>query len=629
MFKPKTLTLLLILLVATFLTVRQSFSLAQGGDDWGIHYLIWGIFDIRNEAVYWNPFTYFCTYCPHYFFLSIISRIFGYEHTYYFLASFIARVIAASAIFFLIRRLTNRILPAILAGVFFAVTYLGIEATDWAFNYNYYLGIAIVCLLLNWYWKTKEIGKIKHLLTTGLLVSASAIIAPARMHGLIPLLLIVELGWWAIDGKKYNLKKGILRLLVASVFYYVILYGISDFYIFIRDTFHFEIGPFYIGNGYGAKEWNSGRVYEGIDFIKSKISQGQSDLIIDPIATLGNYIMPDRLWIRIPFSRISFFGNPPFTFVTYFLPISFVYGFFTYFILKLTGLKKRLTPLYVFCMILWLTFIFLLHKTNLNTFSYPRIAFSLIGGFSIIFSIWAFFLLKATKPLLAHLLILGLGWMFTFVLFPWIIGPYGIILTWGRYSIQQGAGLAIWMAVISILAIDTLHLKRSFFTLGIFYLAISFFIFMHIKFASDYLAYVNTYRSKEIDAKFWNQITTEVPTIDNNGLNIFFLLTDQISAEIAEAIRFGFYGRASIYYKTTIWEYSPFMVVNNYDDILSIVYDGKYLAKQGRKPIPASIDRVYAFYLQNKVMYNITNQVRERLRIDLETLHKQDPPNQQ
>lgn len=629
MFKSKTLLLLLLLFIATFLAVRLSFNLAQGGDDWGIHYLIWVIFDVRHEAVYWNPFTYFCTYCPHYFFLSIISRIFGYEHIYYFLASFLARLVAASAIFFLIRKLTNRILPAILAGIFFAVTYLGIETTDWAFNYNYYLGIAVVCLLLNWYWKTKETGRLKHLLIAGLLVSMSAIIAPARMHGLIPLLLIVELGWWVIDGKKYNLKKGVLRLLVISVFYYIVLYGVSDLYIFIRDTFHFEIGPFFIGNGYGAKEWNSGRILEGINYIRLKISQGQPDLIIDPIATLGNYIIPDRLWENIPFAKISFFGTPPFTFLTYFCPISLVYGFFSYFILKLIGIKQRTAPLYILCLILWLIFILILQQISINSFSYPRIAYSLVGGFSIIFSIWAFFLLKATKPILAHLLLTGLGWMFTFILFPWIIGPYGIILTWGRYSIQQGAGLAIWMAVIFTLAIDILRNKRKFSTLGIIYLIITFFIFMHILFANNYLAYVNTYRSKEIDAKFWNTITQNVPSVDNNGLNIFFLLTDQASAEIAEAIRFGFYGRASIYYKTTIWEYSPFMIVNSYNDVLSSVYDGQYIAKQGRKPIPTSIDRIYAFYLQNKEMYNITNEVRKKLKEDLESLKKGNPFPQQ
>lgn len=625
MFKYKTLTLLLILALVTFLAVRQSFNLAQGGDDWGIHYLIWGIFDIRKEAVYWNPLTYFCTYCPHYFFLSIISRVFGYEHIYYFIAAFVARIIAASAIFFLIKRLTKRILPAILAGIFFAVTYLGIEATDWAFNYNYYLGIAVVCILLHWYWRAKETGKIKNILISGLLVSASAIIAPARMHGLIPLLIIIELGWWAIEGKKFNLRQSGLRILVSLIFYYIVLYGISDLYIYIRDTLHFEIGPFYIGNGYGAKEWNSGRILEGIRYIQLKISQGQPDIIIDPIATLGNYILPDRLWEKIPFSQIFLFGKAPFTFLTYFLPISLIFGLFTYFIIRLAGLKKHVTPFYILCLTLWLIFIYLLHQASVNSFSYPRVAFSIIGGNTIIFSIWAFFLLKTTKPIFAHLLLIGLGWMFTFILFPWIIGPYGIILTWGRYSIQQGAGLAIWMAIIFTLAIDILKDKRKYFSLGIIFQAILLFILMHLSFSNDYLNHVNSYRNKELDAKYWNLITSTIPSLDNNGLNIFLLLTDQTSAEIAEAIRFGFYGRASIHYKTTVWEYSPFMVVNGYDDILSSVSDGKYLTKQGRKPIPASIDRVHAFYLQNKQMYNITSEVRKKLNEDLEAL-KQDNP---
>src|SRR3989344_1510769 len=626
--KPKKrswiLSILFILLISflAYLAIRPSFNLALGGDDWGIHYLIWQIFDLAKDASYFNPLTYFCTYCPHYFFLSIISRPLGYEPFYYFFAAYLARIIAAVGIFLLVKRISGRVLMAVLASAFFSVSYLGIEATDWAFNYNYYLGIGVVCIFLIWYWKAKETLKFKPLLISGLLVSAAAVIAPARMHGLIPLLLIIESAWWLIEKKGFNLKMAALRVGVASFFYYIVLYGVSDLYIYIRDRFGFEIGPYYVGNGYGAKEWNAQRTQDGIKFIIDSINKGKSDLIVDPIATLGNYIMPDMLWTSIPFSQFSLFGKEPFTFFSYLLPITLIFGGLTIAVLYLAGLKNKFTPFYLINLLFLLIFIYILQKMNITTFSYARVAFSLIGGFAIIFSIWLFFLLRKTRPLFATVNLLGIGWMFTFILFPWIIGPYGIINTWGRYSIQQGAGLAIWMAMIFTLVIDALNKKRKFGRLGITYLLIFLFVFMHIKFANDYLSYVATYRSNEIDVSNWKVITSQVPTIDNNGLNIFLLLTDQESANTAEAIRFGFYGRASIFYNTRTWQYSPFMVVNEYESVLSSVYDGKYLTKQGRNPTPTTVDRIYAFALQNKQMYNVTDQIRKRLNEDLEALNK-------
>ena len=260
----------------------------------------------------------------------------------------------------------------------------------------------------------------------------------------------------------------------------------------------------------------------------------------------------------------------------------------------------------------------------MNTFLYPRVAFALVGGFTIIFSLWLFFLLKETKPLIAHTILLGLGWMFSFILFPWLLSPIsGIMSAWGRYSVQQSAGLAVWAASVFLVAIDSLRAKRSFFTLSIIYIIILLFTAMHLTFTNGYLAHVNTYRNKELDKKYWTIITSEVPNIDKSSLNIFLLLTDQQSADIAETIRFGFFGRSIMHYNITNQNYNPFMVTNEYEGILSAVYDGKYLTKHGRvNPQPITIDHIYTFYLQNKELYNITNQVRKKLEDDLEALKK-------
>lgn len=629
MSKPKILQISFVLLIMllVFAAIRQSFTLALSGDDWVIHYTIRSVFDVYKQASYFNPLTYFCTYCPHYFFSSIISRIWGYEPFYYYLASYIARVIATLGLFLLVKKLTGRAFPAVLASMFFAVTYLGIEATDWVFNYNHILDIAVYSFFLIWYFKTKDTPMLKNFLISALLFALALIISPPRMHGMFALAVVAEAGWFLIEGRKFNFKLSVLRILMLFTINYIILYGMSDLYIFIRDKFHFEIGPAFLGNGYGTREWNASRVADGITAIKTRLSQGQFDVVVEPIASLGNYIMPDTLWAKIPFANFTFLGKRAFTLTTYILPISFVWGILTYIVLKVLGAKKKINLTYITLLVVWMFFIYFLQKTAMASFVYPKVAFSLIGGFTIIFSFCLFAILKKSKPVMAHLLLLSLGWMVTFGLLPWLISPYGILLTEGRYNVQQGAGLAVWLAIIFTILIDTLKIKKKVNYLGIVYITIFLIVFMHISFTDGYLQHVNSYRNKDLINKYWNTITSKYPTIDKSGVNVYLMLTDQASNEIAEALRFGFDAKATVYYGINDGNNSPFMTVNAYDGVLSSVSDGKYLTQLGHKPIPTTVDRVYAFMLVNKELTDITQEIRAKLRNDLVTLKKDTPQN--
>lgn len=613
MSKPKLffLVFILFILLLTYLAVKQSFTLALSGDDWLLHYTIWTISEVRKESLL-NPLSYFCTYCPHYFFLSIISNIWGYEPIYYYLVSFLVRTGVAISIYFLIKKLTGRRLPAILASAFFAVSYLGIETTDWVFNYNHYLGIGVVSIFLIRYFKAKETAKIRDTIISGSLFALALIISPPRMHGLLPLILIAEAGWMFIEGRKYNFRKFTERIAIILGFYFMIIRGISEAVSFLRDR-SIRLGADWIIGGYGTQMYAQ-TINQGLNTMKISILRGQTDFIVDPIASLGNYVMPDMLWAKIPFS-------------TSLIAISIIYGVLTYIVLYLAGLKNKFVPFYILNLFIWLTLVYFLRITNLNTFLYPRVAFALVGGFSVIFTFWLFFLLRKTKPLLAHTVLLGFGWMFSFILFPWLLTPAsGIMFAWGRYSVQQAAGLSVWISVIFLIIIDALRTKGRYFLLGTACLAVLLIILMHLEFSNSYLAHVNTYRNKHLDKKYWNIITTEIPTIDKNRQSIFLLLTDLESAEIAEAIRFGFFGRSIMHYNIINQNYNPLMVVNEYDGILSAVYDGKFLSKHGQvNPKPIMPDQIYAFYLQNKEMYNVTDQVRKKLKEDLEALKKGSP----
>lgn len=610
-----TLSILLIVFLS-YLAVRQSFTLALSGDDWLMHYTIWSIFDVRKETSFLNPLVYFGTYSPHYFFLSIISRIWGYEPIYYYVVSFLTRAFVAIIIFFLVKRLTKRFLSAILAGSIFAVSYLGIETTDWVFNYNHYLGIGIVAIFLIRYFKAKEEKKFKDNLLAGSLFALALIVSPPRMHGLFPLIIITELGWIFIEGRKYNYRKLIERIVIILGFYLLIIRGIGTIVSFLRN-YSLNLGINIAVGDYGT-EMYAQTINQGLNTMKASILRGQTDFIVDPIASLGNYVMPDMLWAKIPFS-------------TSLIAISIIYGVLTYIVLYLAGLKNKFAPFYILNLFIWFMLVYFLRITNLNTFLYPRVAFALVGGFSVIFTFWLFFLLRKTKPLLAHTVLLGFGWMFAFILFPWLLSPAsGIMFAWGRYSVQQAAGLSVWISVIFLIIIDALRTKDRYFLLGTVYLVVLLFTLMHLKFTNNYLSHVNSYRSNRLDNKYWNIITSEIPSIDKNRQSIFLLLTDLESAEIAEAIRFGFFGRSIMHYNITNQNYNPFMVVNEYDGIFSAIYDGKFLSKHGRvNPKPIMPDQIYAFYLQNKEMYNVTDQVRRKLKDDLEALKRGNQPPQQ
>ncbi len=607
---------ILLIVFLSYLAVRQSFTLALSGDDWLMHYTIWSIFDVRKETSLLNPLVYFGTYSPHYFFLSIISRIWGYEPIYYYAVSFLTRTGVAIIIFFLVKRLTKRFLSAILAGSIFAVSYLGIETTDWVFNYNHYLGIGIVAIFLIRYFQAKETKRFRDNLIAGSLFALALIVSPPRMHGLFPLIIITELGWIFIEGRKYNYRKFIERIVIILGFYFLIIRGIGIIVSFLRN-YSINLGINIAVGDYGT-EMYAQTINQGLNTVKASILRGQTDFIVDPIASLGNYIMPDMLWAKVPFT-------------TSLIAISLIYSVLTYTVLYLAGLKNKIAPLYIFNLIIWLIVIYFLQIINASTFLYPRVAFALVGGFTIIFTLWLFFLLRKTKPLLAHTALLGFGWMFAFILFPWFLSPTsGIMFAWGRYSVQQAAGLSVWISIIFLVTIDSLRIKGKYFLLGTAYLVVLLFTLMHLAFTNNYLSHVNSYRSNRLDNKYWNIITSEIPSIDKNRQSIFLLLTDLESAEIAEAIRFGFFGRSIMHYNITNQNYNPFMVVNEYDGIFSAVYDGKFLSKHGQvNPKPIMPDQIYAFYLQNKEMYNVTDQVRRKLKDDLEALKRGNQPPQQ
>lgn len=589
-----TILFLLLIIFLSWTTFKDSFKVALSGDDWLLHYTIWIIFDIQKSASFFNPSTYLCTYCPHYLFLSVIKHFWGYSPFYYYLVSLIFRIGVSISLFFLVRKMTKQTLPALLSGIFFSVSYIGIQTTDWVFNFTHYGGIIMVCIFLILYYRAKESSSFVHLIYSSIAFAGTLIISPPRMHGLYPLILVTEFGWWLIEGKKYNFKRAGLRLIIIFIVYKIIFSSL----------------------GYGTTEYNLSQVIKGLIMAREMLFQGNTAFLLNPISTIGNYVIPDLLLQKIPLKNILTL-----------LPIVLIFALLSSGVFYLVNFKGKAFKIYLICLFVWFLIMIFIRKTNLNFYSIYQVSYGLIGGYAVIFSLWLFSHLKQNKPLLALTLLIGQGWMLTFSLFPWLIAPYQIFDSSLRYSVQQAAGLALWMATIFTITFLGLKEKKLYHLYGIIYIFILAFILMHILFSRQYLANLRINRGTDIDSRLWNTIFRDVPTLPQDKPTVFFLSYDNYY--LAEwDLRFGFPARTAIHYNITNQKANPF-IIYEYDKLLSMTTDGKALIPQGYEPTSLPLDHVYGYILQNGELINTTSALREKLKHDIQALNKETPTNLQ
>ena len=601
----------------TYLAVGKSFNLALSGDDWLMHWMTWSIFYVRKITSIYNPMAYLCTYCPHWPQLALMEHFWGYNPFYYYLISMISRVLVALALFYSLKYITKKRYLAFMAATFFAVGYLGIETTDWVFNFIHYLGLAIAVIFLALYFRAKEKPSVKNVLLAAFVYLLALIVSPPRMHGILPLIFILEAGWFLIEGKNYKFKQAIIRILLMIFVFRSLFVGLGDLTMFLRK-YNIDIGGGHNVYGYGEQDWTFGRVVQGFDAAKTTLEEGRSDILLYPMITIGNDVLPDRLWKIIPFQKISFFGKYPFTFFTFIFPTILFLGFLGWLLFRIIDLNIKQYIYFYLALFFLLVTVYLFKRSNVSTFSSEYVAYALVGGYAVILSVFLFFVLRKKETLISLAIAIGMGWMVTPGIFPYLIDPLNILHSWGRYSIHQGVGLSIWFAAIFFIAMKYLQKKRKYLQLALVCLLVVAFAYMHSSFTNGYLTDVTKYRSLEIDKKYWSQITSEVSSLDKNVLSVFYLESDPQDALIAEwTLRFTFVGRSALYYQITNENLNPFMIVNNYGELFSTISDGKRLAQQGKPSDQlVSINNIYAFRLKNRELSNITDVIRERLSRD-------------
>ncbi len=573
-----------------YVTLKDTLALALIGDDWLLLYTIRQIFDIQKSQNFFQLGSYLCTYCPHYPLLSLVKHFWGYNPYYYYLVSMVVRIASALALFFGTYALTKKKLMALVVGGLWVTTYQGIQSSDWVFNFNHYAGIGIVAIFVTLYIKLQNAFSIKKLAICALLFCFAVIVSPPRMHGLVPFVFIIELSWLVIQGKQYGWKLGLIRI-ATILLAYKLLFVLAK-------------------GGYGTSEYNLNQIQHGFMEMQALWAKGQTAFLTYPVGSLGNYLLPDISWTAIQKTNILGLGAGLNSFKQLIVPISICTTLFFLILSRLIGVGKKIWKMFFLGQAVWMMIIYWIVRQNRTTFSKENIVFALVGGAFILFTILAGWTLRKTQTLYSRLLFVSLGWMVAFSVLPWILAPYAPLPTWMRYSVQQGAGLALWMGVVFALVVEKVPTgsKRRFMAIGVFVALILF----QISNTHSYIQTLSAHRSEVMVQPLWDTLHKDLGQLPRDRLTVVYLTYDDYY--LAEwGLRFGFSSRAFIEFGLDKPGTTPIMVLD-YPELVSFVTDGKEFAKHGfpLKPIP--LTDVYAFELKNGKLINKTDEVRSVLK---------------
>ena len=106
---------------------------------------------------------------------------------------------------------------------------------------------------------------------------------------------------------------------------------------------------------------------------------------------------------------------------------------------------------------------------------------------------------------------------------------------------------------------NKIHSNYQKYFLFVSALLIIGFLLMHIAFTKSYINNLLAHRSEKVVQRLWNKITSDVVSIEKNGISIFYLTYD--NHYMAEwGLRFGFSSRAAIHYDIREQKNNPFII---------------------------------------------------------------------
>lgn len=587
--------LFLIVFLVGLVVFFPTLNLSLYGDDWLVFWRYDSFFPSSQTINALDYLKHFLTrYGSQDILMGFLRSIYGYQSEYYYLTSLIMRILASFSLYPIAFYLTKNKLAAFFAMLFFSVTTIGLETTEYISHITSYIGLSLFNLFLYYFLRSRENGENRKLFYSGLFFFLTFVIVPIRMTGLLPFILLIEFFWVIQNWGKKILKKVSLRL----SFIFLI-------FIFINITGN----PFFFPSQGGnikppSNVFLINQTTDSLSKIVKQLENYRFDFLFYPVISFGSMFIPDTAIDHFPVvlkkSQLV-------------LLILFVYSIFaiiSLFIMRSILPKKTYSSRAILVSTtFWSLISSVVYLTNQTTFPDPKLLISFfIGGYMTILGIY---LLRKfyQDRLISQAIFASLSWSIAAFFIAWLWDPFFLLVTYHRYLIGSAVGISLFLAtVISLIK----NLKYQKIVLSLFF----FLILIHIINTRTHIQKIVENHSAETSNKIWSQM----PYISEIGKSkeplVFYFEGDETNGAILnDTVTFGFPFHMAILYNISEMNKNPVSMIV-WKDVESAVLDGKSFTPHfgGRVLNPISPSSVYAFHLQGKDnLINITDSARRKL----------------
>lgn len=569
-----TLLAFLFISAVTFLVFNPIFDLALFGDDWLALYRYKDILGEWSTGQF-NHLTYFLTpYGSQDIIFGLLHKIFGFNSRPYYAVSLILRLLASWSAYFLIFQFSKNKIAGFVSALFFAITPIGAETTNWVFNMPSYFGLFLFSFFLYFFIKSQLKGSLFLIALAGLFYYLTFVFAPIRMHGLP--LIIIALDTFLIlqKGRRSNFKLIVTR----QVFMIAIFF-------FIRLT----------GNSMGHTSEIIDRLNSGFNYMSESINRGNFLFILHPFVIIGRFFLPETVWLIIN----TLVSNPIYRHVVAFSLITFLP--FIIILREITREKRQYFNYFIIAIVIWIIVVKVIINSN-NPFYFSPSFFgpALLGGFFL--ALGVIISIATRREPVSNLFFASFVWTFLSFAYPFLWNPNLLLDTVQRYLIIPAFGVAlIWGALTSY------SIRK-----GVEFLAIVtafFFITIQAVITNRYFSNLIPLRGVEVSNRVWSSL----PKNDRIGKEVPLVYFFEGNYEIIYyVIAFGFPPHIALDYNIK-GNRTP-IPMTDWDNLVKAVTTGESLIPHGFEKKPVPVGNVYAFRLNsNFILEDITQEKRNML----------------
>lgn len=571
MSRSSFISILLIILFG-LLALAPSFKLGFSGDDWLAFYRYryhlgdWTHHEFTHVSYFLTP------YGSQDIIMGLLQKIFDYVPKYYYYVSFFLRISVSIILYRFINSFSKNKIAGLCSGIFFAITTIGIDTTNWVFNMPSYISLALFLVLIYIFIQSQIKNSYKLALLCAPLYYLTFVFAPIRMHGLPMILTALELFLLIKSPNWSTLKLTLTRqiLLIGTL-------------ALIRIT----------GKSMGVSA--IGDLVKSLTLIIEMLKAGDFAFVATPFVIVGRFFVPENVWPIVQ----AYFPNPtirhivPFS-ILFFSPL---YLFFWH--LECATFKSKKYSLFLLGLLLAVTFVFYsLAKVNVTNLVFANVLGpALLGGYFFVFCLTL--LVKYFKENVTYLIFLSVFWTFLSFVYPFFLSPLSLLNQMHRYLIIPALGMAIFWGMLMILA-KVSKLKIHLSVVIMFFLSIQFFS------TRAYLNNLVSIRSAQLANRIWSLMPKFEGLGSGSEPKVFYFEGD--SEIIYHSITFGFPPHMAMLYNYNETQAKLPVPLSSWNDVMTTVTTGKNMPAYGYPIKPISIENIYAFKITATEVTDVTSE---------------------